>query len=68
MNRGRIWCMRDKHLIPLLQWCVRALYLCLRHIAQTKPGVVPTDMLEEGLEHYEVCRRNPYGNQDLEIK
>lgn len=60
--------MRDKHLIPLLQWCVRALYLCLRHIAQTTDGVVPPEMLEEGREHYEQVRGNVYADQDLDIK
>lgn len=60
--------MRDKHLIPILQWSVRALYLLLRHIAQTRPGVVPAEMLEEGTEHYERIRRQPDADHELELK
>ena len=59
--------MRDKHLIPMFQWIIRCLYLLLRHLAQTKPGAVDPQMLEDGLYFYEHVRSNVYADQDLEI-
>jgi hypothetical protein len=44
------------------------MYLLLRHIAQTKPGVVDPVMLDEGFEHYERVRKLPFANSELDLK
>jgi len=56
--------VRDKHLIPLLCWLVRAVLLLLKHIAQTRKGVVPPGFIAEGNGHYEQVRWMPDGDGD----